>query len=410
MYNPKDLRELLRSPLMLSLYIPSILFGMGRGMLLPVLPLYARSFDADYSLVGIVLAGGAIGMVIGDLPSGSILRRFGTKRTMIIGIFTIMLASVGLFTAQTIFWVFVYQIIGGLGGALYGIARHDYLARAIALGARGRAIGLLGGAFRLSRFLGPALGAIIAEAYGLRATFLGVAIVFVIVMIIVAYWMEIDKPKQKTDKEVTSHTALLWQTLRDHYKILGIAGTAQILIQMTREGSKTVIPLYGADVLGLDVGPIGYILSIGSAFDALFFYLSGWLMDHHGRKFAIVPSFVLQGIGLAMIPFTLNFAGLALASSVIGFGNAISAGTMMTLGSDLAPPESRSEFLGMWRFMGDSGGAGAPVVVGQVADFMALSASAIVLALISFSAAGLVLFFVPETLQKDPFFEPDESP
>ena len=83
----------------------------------------------------------------------------------------------------------------------------------------------------------------------------------------------------------------------------------------------------------------------------------------------------------------------------MGFGNGIGSGTMMTLGADLAPAASVGSFLGVWRLIGDVGGAGGPVVVGSVADLIGLSASAYALAGIGVLSVILFAFTVPETHQ-----------
>jgi MFS family permease len=123
-------------------------------------------------------------------------------------------------------------------------------------------------------------------------------------------------------------------------------------------------------------------------------------MDRKGRKHAIVPSFVVQAFGLALIPLTGGFLSLLFAASLIGLGNGLSAGTMMTLGADLAPVDSRGAFLGVWRLIGDMGAAGGPLIVGGVAGILALGASALVISGAGGMAASIFAFLVPETLRK----------
>ena len=84
----------------------------------------------------------------------------------------------------------------------------------------------------------------------------------------------------------------------------------------------------------------------------------------------------------------------------MSFANGLSSGTMMTLGSDLAPHSARGEFLGMWRLVGDGGVMGGPAVVGGIADLLSLPAAALVLSGAGLAAAGIFTFFVPETLVK----------
>ncbi|MEK8227718.1 hypothetical protein NKG05_18855 [Oerskovia sp. M15] len=46
----------------------------------------------------------------------------------------------------------------------------------------------------------------------------------------------------------------------------------------------------------------------------------------------------------------------------MGFGNGIGSGILMTLGADVAPPDVRAQFLGIWRLFQDSGPRSALVV------------------------------------------------
>lgn len=169
---------------------------------------------------------------------------------------------------------------------------------------------------------------------------------------------------------------------------------------MIRAGRVIIIPLFAADILGLSVEQIGLIVSLSVAVDFSLFLVAGWLMDIYGRKFAIVPCFAVQAIGMAIVPLTTSFIGLLFATVLIGFGNGLGAGTMMTLGADLSHEGSRGEFLGVWRLIGDVGFTGGPLVVGAVADLLILNSAIWVIAGSGLVASSLFLFFVPETLSK----------
>ena len=88
-----------------------------------------------------------------------------------------------------------------------------------------------------------------------------------------------------------------------------------------------------------------------------------------------------------------------LAASLIGFGNGLGSGTMMTLGADLAPRGARGEFLGIWRLIGDAGFTGGPIIAGAVADLVVLQAAALTVSGAGLIAAIIFALLVPETLQ-----------
>jgi MFS family permease len=191
------------------------------------------------------------------------------------------------------------------------------------------------------------------------------------------------------------------RVLRDRARLLASAGAGQMFAQMIRAGRRIVIPLYGADALGLDVQAIGTIVSLSSAVDMLFFYPAGLIMDRLGRKWAIVPSFCVQAVGMALISTAGGYTSLLLAAMTIGFGNGFSSGSMMTLGADLAPTRARGEFLGVWRLIGDVGSSGGPLVVGAVADLVALPAAALIMAGAGLAAGAVFGLLVPETLRRE---------
>ena len=189
--------------------------------------------------------------------------------------------------------------------------------------------------------------------------------------------------------------------MRAHFSILARAGTGQLLAQMVRAGRNVIVPLYGADVIGLDIQQVGVILSAASFIDMSLFYPAGLIMDGLGRKFASVPAFLIQAIGLALVSLTDSFNGLAAATCLIGLGNGLSSGAMMTLGADLAPSNGVGEFLGIWRLIGDGGSLGSPLVVGAISDSAGLAGAALVIAACGGLSSGLLAFFVPETLKNE---------
>ena len=105
---------------------------------------------------------------------------------------------------------------------------------------------------------------------------------------------------------------------------------------------------------------------------------------------------------MALIPLTGSFTALTIATSLIGFGNGLGSGTMMTLGADLAPREAMGEFLGVWRLIGDTGSLAGPLLVGSVADLLSLTPAILAIGAIGILAASILGFFVPETLQQQP--------
>ena len=91
------------------------------------------------------------------------------------------------------------------------------------------------------------------------------------------------------------------------------------------------------------------------------------------------------------------FATLLAVAMLIGFGNGLGSGLMMTLGADLAPPGATGEFLGIWRLIGDAGAVLGPLTVGLVAGAVGLGGGAWVLSLTGWLAVMTLAGLVRET-------------
>jgi MFS family permease len=286
--------------------------------------------------------------------------------------------------------------------ALYSVARHAYLTGKTAVSNRGRAISIFGGVFRIGSFAGPAVGGALAASFGLRLPFAVAGLGHLGALILMARYL---RPATSRTAPAEANGPLgpgLVAVVRGRYRVLITAGMAQFLAQTIRAGRRVVIPLYAANVLGLNLTTIGIVVSLSAAIDMSLFYVAGLVMDRLGRKFAIVPSFLLQALGMALIPLSGGFAGLLGASLLIGLGNGLGSGTMMTLGADLSPRQNRGEFLGVWRLIGDGGSSSGPLVVGSLTDLFVLQTAIWVVSATGLAAALVCLFLVPETLDRRP--------
>ena len=89
-------------------------------------------------------------------------------------------------------------------------------------------------------------------------------------------------------------------------------------------------------------------------------------------------------------------ASLSVFALIIGFGNGLGSGTMLTLSTDLAPGDNPAEFLGALRLLADGGRILGPLVVGVVADQFDLGAAAIALGLVGLATVALFVGAIGE--------------
>jgi MFS family permease len=369
-------------------------------MLVTIIPLFAADFGVTDTLIGLAVSAVALGTLTMDVPAGALLQRLGLRRAMLIGSGTVATTTCLIALPFVGFELTIaLRILAGVGTALWGISRHAYLAQSIPVADRGKALSTFGGLQRLGTLGGPAIGGLLYGLVGVELSFLAsgllAGVAFVVAVLLIPDTTEAVKRMTASHRWLAVRRAVV-----DNRRDLAAAGVAQTFAQMIRAGRMLIIPLYGYSYLGLSEAQVGLVLTVSSLFDVIMSVPAGITMDRLGRKASMVPSFAIMGTGVAFIPLTDSFWTLLIAASVVGLGNGFGAGSMMTLGADLAPPGATGEFLGLWRVIGDFGMVCGPLLVGAMADALNITGSAIVLALVGYAAALVIVFLVRETGQR----------
>ena len=394
---PREQRPFTLRSLAFSVYVPTLLFSIGQGAVLPIIPLFALELGASTAVAGFVVGMRGLGLMLFDVPGGVAVSRFGDKGVMVLGTAMVAVVAIGASLSKSVAVLALLMLIMGGGWAFWQLARLTYVSEVIPVDQRGRALSLVGGAHRLGLFLGPILGGFLGKYYGLESAFYAQA-----AMGLAASTMMFIVVQQSSGADDLAGRGIggrLVATVVEHRRVFLTAGCAVIALQVLRQGRQVFLPLWG-DAIGLDVAQIGLVYGISSFLDAGLFYPIGYVMDRWGRKWAGVPSLLTLAIGLLILPATTEVYGYGLVAMLTGIGNGFGAGLVQVLGADFAPAERRGEFLGVWRLIGDVGNAGGPFVVSFVVGIASLGLAAICTGSLGLAGAVLMWLVVPETLQR----------
>lgn len=247
----------------------------------------------------------------------------------------------------------------------------------------------IGGTRRIGVFLGPVAGGILVDSVGFDVTFVvagAVVLVGVPPRLLSRVHGERTDPSRLTTVEA----------LRRYWRRLLWTGSGPTLFAAVRSGRVVILPLIG-DEIGLSATQVGVVVGVSTGADLLLFPIAGHLMDRYGRLVAIVPACTLMGVGLFLLAAAGTGSTIALAGAVIGIGNGLSSGALLTLGSDLAPPEAPAQFMAAFGSMNDLGQVIGPLIVGLAADAIGLGAAAVALAIAMFVGVGLIVTTIGET-------------
>ena len=380
--------------LTLPVYLPTFLFAVGQGAAIPMLPLIALDMGLSVPLAGLLVGLRAVGNLLFDIPAGMLVSKFGERKAMLFGAALLTVVAIGIGTRPPLALLIVFVLLMGAAWSIWLLARLSYATEVSPLQQRGRVMSMMGGATRIGHFFGPLLGGLAVGIFGLSSAFFVQAVLAIgasVVLFLVAPLGGTEGSADETSLKVVG------RVLRDHKRIFATAGLVTIAIQIVRSSKDAMIPLWGNHI-GLTPGQISLIFALAYAADMTLFYPVGVVMDRFGRKWAGVPCLVMVSVGLIVIPLTRDFVALLLAGLLIGFGNGLGAGINMTLGSDFSPRGRRAEFLGAWRLIADVGAVGGPLLIAAITSAASLAVASFFAAVIGVTGAGILGWFVPETL------------
>jgi MFS family permease len=134
---------------------------IGFGIMMPVLPFYAREFGASGTTLGFLFTVYAAAQFLCAPAWGRLSDRIGRRRVMLLTIAGTTLALLGLGFARSLVWLFVARAVGGAFAANIGIAS-AYITDVTPEQDRTRWMGMLGACFGVGFVLGPAIGGVLA--------------------------------------------------------------------------------------------------------------------------------------------------------------------------------------------------------------------------------------------------------
>ena len=384
---------------------PTLLFGIGEGAMLPVVALSARDLGASVPTAALIVTLIGIGSLLSNIPASMLTMARGERWALVAASLWCALAM-ALCAATGQLGLFALGcFLVGTAQAVFSLARQSYLTEAVPPALRARAMSTLGGVMRIGMFIGPIVGAAAIHQFGLTGAY-GVGIVALLLSAALAARLpDLEPPPTAAaadDPIDTSRRSPGWRSiLRDHRQVFLSLGIGVLLVSAVRASRQAVIPLW-ADHLALEASVASVIYGLAAGIEMLVFYPAGKLMDRKGRGWVAVPSMLIMGGALLLLPLTGSAATLLWAAMVIGFGNGISSGLIMTLGADHSPRAGRAHFLGVWRLMADLGAACGPALLSFLAAALSLGVGIAVTGLIACAAAAQLAYWIPRARRAAP--------
>ena len=397
--------------------LPTLLFSIGEGAIIPIIPIAADNLGATLAIAGLVAAVLTLGELFGNIPSGWLIARVGERPAMIgaaglsvVGLVICVIAPNPVALSFGILFV-------GLSTAVFALARHAFMTSFVPLAYRARALSTLGGTFRLGYFIGPFITAAVIHLTGTATSAfwihivacLGCAIVLITLPDPTTTFGKVTtvrlagKDMREGEALVEQESAGLFRTIHNNRRVLSQLGLGAALIGALRASRQVILPLWAVSI-GLADTNTAIIIGIAGAVDFALFYTGGQIMDRYGRLASALPSMVGLGIGHLVLAFTHDLSSNAAwfigAAMFLSVANGLGSGILMTIGADLADKSNPAPFLGAWRFTGNSGGAVAPLLLAGITAVASIAVAAGVMGVLGLLGAGVLVRYLPRYIPR----------
>jgi MFS family permease len=359
---------------------PSAIWSIGAGAVLPVVALSARGLGASVGLAALFVGITTLSEFAAAIPAGVLVERIGERRALVIAGGLDAVACAVALVAPSLWVLGVACFLMGPTGAVFLLARQSYLTAAAPVALRARAMSTLGGVTRIGLFIGPLVGAPVVARWGPQAAF-AVAVVAGLLAAALA-WRTPDLGAHHEQLSAEHERVPVARVVKQNRRVLLTVGLGVLAIGLARSSRVVVVPLW-AEHVGLDAAQTSLVFAAAAFVEVVLFYPAGTVMDRHGRVWVALP-------------FTTTLAGVGALALLMGVGNGLGSGIVMTLGADAAPTVGRAPFLGVWRLLSLVGHNGAAIVVGAVAAVATIGVASVAVGLMTLVGGAWLARWLPE--------------
>ena len=275
--------------------------------------------------------------------------------------------------------------------------------------------------------IGPALGGVVAEQYGLRAPFTLVGLAAASVALNNMRLPETHPglkegggkgeegplgaaPSIPRPSSASCYFNLLTGSYRRALRQWGdllkdrdiFAGVSmQAMYWFCLSGAQfTILPLLGTEKFGLPVSAVGGMFALMAGINIVGSQPAAYLSDKYGRKLVIGSGALTVATSLAFLPFATEMWELMGLLSLWGTGACLWGSAPTTYISDLTNAGNRSQALAMLRSAGDFGLMCGALVSGYVVDMAGMEEALGMNSSVLLGSAVLFSMFARESLNR----------
>lgn len=323
---------------------------LGFGIVVPLLPFYAKSFSAPAWQVALIFSAYAIGAFFGEPFWGKLSDRIGRKPLLISTVSGNCLCYLALAFAPNVYVAFIVRLLGGMASGNASVVQ-GYIADVTPPGERAGRLSLLGAAYNIGFIVGPALGGLLAHPQlghaGFRIPlFLCSALSAICVMGLALFVRE----SRARSHQIFLHQPSRWAAtgLAIRHPAIGRLMLVTFLAGCAFTGIESIFGLWaearfhwGPWQVGSAFAVVGVVAAICQIF------VTGRLSRRFGEARVLAAGMALAVFCMALQPFSWGAASVVTLLAFAAFGQSVAWPNVSALISRNAEWEHQGQYMGL---------------------------------------------------------------
>ena len=343
----------------------SFFVAIGFGIVMPAIPVFAKSFGVSNAAIGLMVSAFAITRFSSGLISGSLVDRFGERAVFSTGVTGVAVSTFLAGMAQNYHQLLIFRAAGGLGSSMFSVAAYSVIMRSVDDNHRGRAQSVYQGAFLLGGIAGPAIGGLLSTI-SLRAPFFVYSILLMCAGTVSFFFLKGDKIGLHSTSTSDDASTTVAEALRMKPYLIALVLTF-ISTWVTFGLRASILPIFVTEVLNSTTAVVGYGLALSAIMQGIFLLRAGKFSDLKGRKASAVIGANIVFVAVLILTFSTHVWLFILSMAILGLGGAFLTTTPASIVGDVIKGKG-GKVIGIFQMAGDAGMMVGPIVIGAISD------------------------------------------
>ncbi|MGD8505960.1 MAG: MFS transporter [Candidatus Bathyarchaeota archaeon] len=388
---------------------------LGFGLVMPLLPIYARDFGATGTQLGVLTASFAITRLITTLPGGWLADKAGRKKPIILGLFaySVVMALYGF--SQDVNQLILLRGLQGMASGVVWPVISTMVVEMVLPKDRSKAMGLYEMMHFLGMVIGPGLGGVLAGVFNVAVPFFACGVLAFFSSLVVAFTvretvaadprtddLSTENTHLATDPKTSSHDNKAVKTLNKLTPYTSIfigLCVAQFILVFSNALMQPVLSVYANEEIGISEVGLGMLFTVQGIVTLVATIPMGIVADEVGRKPMIILGKIIHASAALLVILSGGFWPLLFVMTMRGFGRSISNPSITAMVSGLVPISKRGRGMGIFNIFRNVGLVAGSTLGGFLYEFSSSEAPFIACAGVGLIGVFIVLLMVSEPKQ-----------